>query len=70
MYNKTPNTQPRVDFFDGLRGWAAVVVTLGHISGAMNGLGFGPIAHTPFRIFFDGGFAVYIFLFYLEQCFR
>jgi peptidoglycan/LPS O-acetylase OafA/YrhL len=61
VYNKTQNAGLRVAFFDGMRGWAALTVMLAHICRAVNGHEFEPITRTPFRIFFDGRFAVAIF---------
>jgi peptidoglycan/LPS O-acetylase OafA/YrhL len=51
--------EKRVYFFDGLRGWAAIVVMLCHIRNTFPELMF--ISRTPLRLFTDGAFAVYIF---------
>ncbi len=49
----------RVDFFDGIRGWASIIVLFSHICNTFPSLGV--IRNTPARIFVDGEFSVYIF---------
>jgi peptidoglycan/LPS O-acetylase OafA/YrhL len=49
-------------FFDGLRGWAALVVAFSHISAAINGLMSSPAGRLKIPIILDAaGFAVQIF---------
>jgi peptidoglycan/LPS O-acetylase OafA/YrhL len=52
-------SENRVHFFDGLRGWAAIIVVLHHNVITFPELDF--LLHTPLRPFVDGLFAVYIF---------
>lgn len=49
----------RVNFFDGIRGWASLMVLFCHICNTFPQLEF--IRKTPARILVDGEFAVYIF---------
>jgi peptidoglycan/LPS O-acetylase OafA/YrhL len=49
----------RVYFFDGLRGWAAIMVLIHHTVLTFPELYF--LRRTPLRLFIDGTYAVYIF---------
>lgn len=49
----------RIDFFDGIRGWASIIVLFSHVCCTFSSLEF--IRNTPFQIVADGGFAVYVF---------
>jgi peptidoglycan/LPS O-acetylase OafA/YrhL len=53
------STEGRVHFFDGLRGWAAVMVLLFHTESSLLNLDFFNRGLT--RLFVDGGLAVHIF---------
>ena len=49
----------RIDFFDGIRGWGAIMVLLSHLCGTIPHMSF--LRSTPLAVVTDGFLAVYIF---------